>query len=791
MTTDALRSTGSRTIARVAVTGRPTPAELVDAGFLLALGLVALWGFRTSFDSPQFLLAGGVGLVLGIAVAHVSTVLRQHWLVLALMTVVAFFLVGGAVALRRDAVAGVLPGPAVVKQLGMVSVSGWKDFLTTLPPVDGGGAFLVLPYVIGLLVGVTGFAAARRTQHMAWPAAVPVAAFGLVLLLGTVEPAAALAQGLSLSGLAFLWVAVRRRRRLHVVGTGTGHRSQVAVGAALLVVALGVGSAMAHASPVSSDRFVLRSVVAPPFDVTKYPSPLVGFRKYTEGAKWYWDQELLQVSGAQAGSRLRLAVLDDYSGTVWAASPPGAGGGFRRVGTTIAPSSGDPTTAPQTVTVTIGKAYAGLNDLDVWVPGLGSATRIAFGGPRAAELADALRYDTGTGQAVLSTRLRAGDTVTSTVRPVPTLPERGISPGGGTLVPPGVADFVVAPAAKLAGKAEGPWPAVAAAAQQLRNRGAYSDGTSAGERQYLPGHGAGRLTAFLAGPQFVGNDEQYASTFALVANSLGVPARVVLGAVVPDGGTVKGSDVHAWVEVQDGSGQWYAVPEGTFMPDRDKHPDEKPPPPVAEQNATDVPPPNAVRPPGSLDSLLSLDPSSVRVPDSEGGAAIPEWLWTLLRWVGLPLAVLLAVVGSLAGIHALRRRHRRRTGPTSRRLAHGWTDLVDRARDLGTDVPRGLTRREQAGVVGFAALAAQADAAVFGAGEPSEEAVDRYWRQVATARKDLTARSPIRRRVTRRFALTSLAFRDPRPVETHPARQNPPADRFRRGLRLRAVRSTA
>lgn len=791
MTTDALRSTGSRTIARVAVTGRPTRAELVDAGFLLALGVVALWGFRTSFDSPQFLLAGGVGLVLGIAVAHVSTVLRQHWLVLALMTVVAFFLVGGAVALRGEAVAGVLPGPVVVEQLGTISVSGWKDFLTTLPPVDGGGPFLVLPYVIGLLVGVTGFAAARRSRHMAWPAAVPVSAFGLVLLLGTVEPASARAQGLALSAFAFLWVAVRRRRRLQVVGTGTGKRSQVVVGAGLLAVALGLGSAMAHTSPVSSDRFVLRSVVAPPFDITKYPSPLVGFRKYTEGAKWYWDQELLRVSGTPAGSRLRLAVLDDYSGTVWAASPPEAGGGFRRVGTTIAPSADDPTSAPQTVTVTVGKAYAGLNDLDLWVPGLGSASRIGFAGPRSAELADALRYDTGTGQAVLSTRLRAGDTVISTARPVPTLPEAGISPGGGTLVAPGVADFVTGPAAKLAGKAESPWSAVVAAAQQLKSRGAYSDGTSAGERQYLPGHGAGRLTAFLTGPQFVGNDEQYASTFALVANSLGVPARVVLGAVVPDSGTVRGSDVHAWVEVQDGSGKWYAVPQGTFMPDRDKHPDEKPPPPVAEQNATDVPPPNAVRPPGSLDSLLSLDPSSVRVPDSQGGPAVPEWVWAVLRWVGLPLSLVLLVVGSLAGARAARRRHRRRTGPMSRRLAHGWTDVVDRARDLGTNVPRGLTRREQARAIGFAALAAQADAAVFGAGEPTQEAVDEYWRQVATARKDLTARSPLRRRITRRFALTSLVFRDPRPVEAHPARENPSADRGRRGLRLRAVRSPA
>ena len=792
MSTDALHSTGSRTVSRLAVTARPTRSELVDALFVTALGVLALWGFRTSFDSLGFLAAGVIGLVLGVAVAHVATVLRQGWFVLALMAGVTFFLVGGAVALRADAVAGLLPGPAVLRELGTMAVSGWKDFLTTLPPVDGSGPFLVLPYAVGLVVGVVGYAWARRSSHMAWPVLVPVSAFLLVILLGTIVPVAALTQGLAVTVVAFLWVAIRRRRHLRIVGTGSRTSSQAVVGAALVAAAVGVSAAAAHLSPGDSERFVLRSVVAPPFDISQHPSPLVGFRKYTQGATRYWDQELLRVTGVPTGSRLRLAVLDDYSGTVWAASPPGAGtGGFRRVGTTIAPASDDPRTAPVSMGVTIQPAYAGINDLNLWVPGIGASSEVTFGGPRAAALGESLRYDTSTGQAVVSNRLRAGDTIALTERPVPMLPDAGIEPGSGSLAGSAANEFVTGAATKLAGKAESPWAAVVAAAAALKSRGAYSDGTAAGEKQYLPGHGLGRLAAFLAGPEYVGNDEQYASTFALVANSLGVPTRVVLGAVVPDGGAVRGQDVHAWVEVKAGSGQWYAVPQTVFMPDKDKHPNQNPPPPVAEQNAADVPPPNAIRPPGSLDSLLSVDPSTVRVPNKTTGSGVPPWVWTLVTWVAIPLGILALVLGGIAAIHGARRRRRRRSGPASRRLALGWTELVDRARDLGMPVAKGLTRKEQAAVVGFPALAADADAAVFGAGEPTDEAVQRYWAAVATARKDLTARSSLRRRITRRFSLTSLLHRDPRPVEILPSTAGQRLTQRRGRLRLRHVRGTS
>ena len=770
----AVPQVSGRTKGRLAVTGRPSREDLVDAGFVLALGLLALSGFRTTFDSPRYLLAGGLGLLLGVAVAHIATTLKQHWLVLALMVVVTFFLFGGAVALSGDAIGGILPDGSVLRHLVELPVSGWKGLLTTLPPVDGNGQFLVLPYLLGLAVGSTTFAWARRARASLGPVLVPVALLATVILLGTLEPAALLVQGLGFTVIAFLWLAVRRRRALHVVGTGGGLRGQAGIGAALLAAALGVGWFLGGSLPgTDTPRTVLRTYVQPPFDITQYPSPLVGFRKYTEGAQKVWDQELFAVTGVPGGSLLRMAVLDDYSGTVWSAAGAASGARqtFHKVGSTIAPAAAQPTTTPERVTVTVGAAYAGLADAKVWVPSVGYPTTLTFGGPRAAALAESTRYNPDTGQAVVAAGFAAGDTVRMEAAPVPTV-DQAFATGSGPTVSSDSSTVVAAKAVQWAQKKPTPWEQLQAVASTLK-AGAYSDGTRTGETQYLPGHGVARTATFLGRPQLVGNDEQYASTFALMANSLGVPARVVMGAVVPEGGVVHGRDIHAWVELRGSDGRWHAVPAGTFMPDRDKVPEQQPRATAMDSNAANVPPPNSQRPPGSVDVTFDTTSAVVRPPTLiERLAALPPWIFTLLKVVGYPLLVLALVVGGLALARGLRRRRRKRRGTPSRRLAEGWRDYVDHARDLGIVVPAGLTRREHVALVGRADLAGRADSAVFGWGEPEQVEVARYWADVKAARKQLTKSVSRRRRVGRRFSLRGLLARDVRPVEALPKAQD-------------------
>jgi hypothetical protein len=705
-------------------------------------------------------------VAIGRLVAHLATVLRQHWLMLLLASVVAFFLCGGALALTSRTIGGVVPTGESTGLLAEVTVAGWKDLLTTLPPVDGDGQFLVLPYLLGLAGGVGTFALARRTHRPALPIVVPVGVLVLVVLIGTAEPAGLLLHGVVFPLVALLWVVVRRRRVLRVVGTGSSSRSQALIAAGLIAASAGAAYLTQGSLPgvAGVSRVVLRTYVEPPFDITQYPSPLVGFRKYTEGAAVLWDQELLTVTGLGSGERLRMAVLDDYSGTVWSAGSVSSSGGFHKVGPTIGATqigSGEPVT----VTITISAALAGKVDANTWVPSPGYASAIVFSGPRARALAEQLRYNTATGQAVVPTRFAAADVVRVTAVPVPLAP-KDFQPAGAVTVAADAGDFLTTVATKWGGQAATPWEQLAAVARTMQSTGAYSDGMRKGEEKFLPGHGVARLGAFVTRPQIVGNDEQYAATFALIAGELGVPARVVLGAVVPADGVVRGRDVHAWVEVQSATGQWYAVPTQTFMPDRTKLPDQVPQTVAPDANAADVPPPNAQRPPGTLDTTFDTDPNARVNRAVSTMAETPQWILAVLTYVGLPITAVVSFAALLALARSVRRRRRAGRGPAYRRFALGWRDYVDHARDLGFTIPSGLTRSEQATLVGCPDLAAAADNSVFGDDEPGAAEIRAYWMQIATARAELTkSRSP-RRRLARFLSLEGLLHRDERPVET-------------------------
>ena len=379
-------------------------------------------------------------------------------------------------------------------------------------------------------------------------------------------------------------------------------------------------------------------------------------------------------------------------------------------------------------------------------------------------LADSVRYNPSTGQAIVTERFKAGDKVTVEAAPVAVV-GKDFAVGSGATVPTEATKVVAAKVVKWADKKPTPWEQLQAVASTLKN-GAYSDGTKTGETQYLPGHGVARTTTFLGRQQLVGNDEQYASTYALMANSLGVPARVIMGAVVPDGGAVRGQDVHAWVELRGADGRWHAVPNETFMPDRNKTPQQQPKATAKDSNAADVPPPNSQRPPGSVDATFDTSSAVVRPPTLlERLAALPPWLVLLLKVIGYPLLALMVIIGGLAAARSWRRRKRQRTGAPSRRLAQGWRDLVDHARDLGVKVPAGLTRQEQAGLVGHPELARVADRAVFGYGEPETPVVQAYWANCKKAKAELTKGVGRRKRLGRLFSMRGLLFRDNRPVE--------------------------
>jgi hypothetical protein len=740
----------------------PNRSEWMDVGFVLVLTMIALIGFRTTYGGTMYLVAGGCGLLLGVLLGYLTTILKQPLVSTAVVTVLAFFLLGGAIALKREAIGGFLPSLQTVRGLGHVGVHGWIELLTTLPPVGSSGPLLAIPYIMGLVGGAAGITIAQRWRTATLPVLPPLFVLIAVILFGTEQAAAIVLQGSVFAVVALAWAAMRSARTREVVQGETRRWNRIIPALGMLAVAGLAGSVVGPHLPGAGGhkRVVLRTYVQPPFDVSAYPSPLAGYRKYVKNGALY-DQVLFTVTGDAAKQPVRMAVLDSYDGNVWGAGVVGsedipAERSFQRVGTTIkAPVSGNP--ASGTITIEAGTG--------VWLPVVGELTSVRFSGPHAQSHADGFRYNLGTASGVVPDGLTQGDEFRFSCV-IPRVGEaKTIGFFGGSAVSDDQTAFVRSAAAQWASSGGTDWERLQAIAKHLRDEGKYSDGGGA-QAKYLGGHGVGRLSGFLAAPELVGNDEQYAAIFALALNSLNIPARVVLGATPASDGTVKGSNVHAWVEVHLADGSWQMIPTDDFTPDHSKVPSDIPPQQQQQAASRLVPPPNAVRPP--ITELTPDQPDSKADPHNKNnnkngsGFQLPAWLITGLSWGGPPVLLVLAICGLIVGIKWRRRQRRRNRGDPATRIANGWRELVDHARDFGVQVLPGHTRREDARIVasgGAQRLARTADGHIFGPGEPQPESATLFWSDVDKARSELSKRQPRMRRIRAALSLTSLRKR--------------------------------
>ena len=154
----------------------------------------------------------------------------------------------------------------------------------------------------------------------------------------------------------------------------------------------------------------------------------------------------------------------------------------------------------------------------------------------------------------------------------------------------GCADCVDKLATAIAGGQSKGGEAAQSLADRLRESGWFSHGLN-GDYPSRAGHGNYRIDQLLAGSAMVGDSEQYASAMALMARSLGLPSRVVLGFLpkndegeISDSRTEKhgkttttkftGNDVTAWVEIKlDGYGwvAFYPTPKETKVPDENQN----------------------------------------------------------------------------------------------------------------------------------------------------------------------------------------------------------------------------
>ncbi|MFC7490602.1 MULTISPECIES: transglutaminase domain-containing protein [unclassified Knoellia] len=780
MSIDATASRRSRAGERVtrqaadrpSIFGMPSRDSLVDLAFALALVTIALVGFRTGFIGWEWVLAAGAGVVIGTLVAHVAHVRSWPLIITALVLVVTHFVLGGPVAVRGDLIGGVLPSVQTFQDLAVTPVTGWKEWLTLLPPVDARGPLVALPWLTGLLGSAATYGVARRFANVGAAALAPVILLIGSIALGTQQPAAKLVQGVLFALVLILWLVARAARTRAAMQNGAGRQARTITSVALLVVAALAGSFLGQFLPGTDEgsaRAVVRTELTPPYDVAQFTSPLSGFRRYTEpNSADLYDTEILRVTGLPQGAPLRFATLDNYDGLVWGAADRAMDGTpFQQVGSRIAPrSTGDPVTA--TVTVPEG-GYQG-----AWLPIAGSTTGVRFTGTRSDDLADALWLNTATETAVVPALVQPGDTYSFDAVVDPRtwsdkLPKELDVASGGQVAED--TSFLDAKLDAWTGQAGSPWEKFAAVAKTMTQDGAYTDGGTANsyEKVYLPGHALGRLGRFVGSTQLAGNDEQYAATLALAGNRLGIPTRVVMGAIPASDGAVKGKDVHAWVEVQEDNGTWHALLPSTFLPDRNKKPNEQQLKSEEQKVGAQVPPPAGVNPPSVLqgpDQAQNATDIKKKKRNPLDISAWPLWLKLLVLALVLPLLLALTAYVVIRWLKSRRRRRHASTGPTPSRAAWVWRDLVTDARSLGIVVPRGATRLEQATAfpesVAAEPIATGANLAVFGPGDPEPEVATALLADADLVRRELRGSVSRWRRVRSDFDLRPLLERDRR-----------------------------
>lgn len=749
-------------------------AELIDASFAVLLTLLGLAGFRYAFGRYEYMIVGGLAALTGALIAVGIVRLKLPALFGLAIACVGFLVFGASIAIRDHVVAGFLPTPSGVTGLIDGTMSGWRRLLTTLPPSGSLGNLLAVPFLCGYVPALAVTLLARVTKWLGTLVLLPGVVVALSVLFGDRRPFSLLVQGVLFAAASIAWMSIRRARERRVFMQTSG-RKRLIGGALMLAVASLLGLLVGPRLPLAAgtDRYVFDRA-NPPFDPQQFGSPLNGYGKYLTGQ--YRDKVLFTVSGVPSApggtyGLVQLATMDDYNGVVWEVDPQGGSQSYQflRVGESV-PT--DASGARVAIDVTVGVLPG------VWVPDSGIVTGITWKSPgrRSTQQRNAFRLSTytQTAAAPVAGGLAPGDAyqVRGIVTARPTDNELRASSIDASLrskITAAVPDSLSSKAGEIIKGMATPFDQAAALSRWFHDNGYYTEGNeAAGQSALVPGHSAARLTAFMLNDVPVGSSEQFAAAMAIMARKVGLPARVVMGFRVNGTGSVavKGSDIDAWVEIP------FVDAKGlTAWVRFDPTPREKASKPPLTQTKTprpkfesqEVPPPPVPPPPPDVVQVQTGKRKPTKPPPKPAETVVSEpQSHALLIAVSAVGATPLVVVGSFAAVVLVlkrRRRRRRASGTAPDRVAGAWLEFLDAARDVGLPVAGRATRREVAALLGAdqaPALAAAADAAIFGHAEPSADLADDYWLRVDAARRSIRAPLSPWKRLRASVSTTSL-----------------------------------
>lgn len=719
-----------------------------DIVLIAVIGLVAVSPLRDAYGGAHWLVAAAGGLILGVVAAFVSSRMKLGSWNTVLATFVAYLVFGSALAVPEHATSGVLPNPDSLRSLLEGLVTAWRDSVTLFAPLGSDGNVLVVPYVIGLLTGLFSGLFLWRSRWPGLAALVLLATFVVSAAFGDRLTELPLVRGVALAIGLLVWTRWRAARDVRASWSRR-------IVLSLVTLSLASGAALGLSTVTSGGvRDVLRDHVTPPFDPLDYPGPLSRYRAYYD-EKGLGDKTMFTSTGLSDGDRVRLATMDTFDGIIWnvagGVDAATQSGSFGRI--TPAPES----TRDRRASITI-KNYSG-----PWVPTFGDTRDVTVKrkGSSDFSLRSRVLYNKATGTMVQVGGVQEDTTyeLRSVEHKRPKNPEELEADTSVLPDPPAEVPALAKRVERWLAEAGGPsGGGLAATLEEQFQLGYYSDGKE-GQAPSNAGHGVKRLTDLVTPEDMIGNDEQYASAMGVAAQSRGLPARVVLGFVVPDeSGTIKGKDIDAWVEVRlQGAGWVTYVP----TPDKSRTPKQQQNDPYPEPQPAVLQPPVVPKEPNDLDQVSPQGAGKKRNRNAFDAA---HAVLVVIAYVG-GTGIATSPIWLLLLTKSLRRRRRRSADDLVARVSGGWTEIVDHARDHGTRLPRSNTRYENGVALAerFSTseaihLAMAADRHVFSSRTPTGEDATAYWNDVDTTVARIRKSVPFWRRPLAALSPASLPW---------------------------------
>lgn len=465
-------------------------------------------------------------------------------------------------------------------------------------------------------------------------------------------------------------------------------------------------------------------------------SPLVDIRRKLVAQS---NVELFTVA-TDTPTYWRITSLDRFDGNIWSSLS-----NYRPAGDRL-PALGPDASRGSTAKSTQVFEISGLSS--IWLPAAYRPERLDAEGkirfdPDSGSLATDKETSDGMKYTVESAlpRLTAGDLTAAGAAVPPDIAARYVD------LPADVSRLVRREAQRIVGPETSPYKRAKLLQDYFRENFTYNI-------QVPPGHNDNAMEQFLAAKQ--GYCEQFAGTYAAMARSLGLPARVAVGFTSgtqdADGRWhVTGKEAHAWPEVYLSGYGWVAFEPtpGRGLPGAQDYTNVAPA--QAADNTTVVTTPAAVTP--VEDSVPEPDVSTTP-------AALPEERSsTGPRWIvaGVLLAAVVAYVTFVPLAKRRRRRRRREAAATpAGRVLVAWEEAAEDMAAAGlprrpdeTAVEYAHRVRKAAGPAGatLVRLADDTTAAAWSAGGVAPEVAARAEKEAAGVATELRAQATRRERL--------------------------------------------